>query len=142
LSGRPLRTIVEPPAALSVGASKRGAAYVSDIDRALLDAAARPELVGGAAVLAEAIVSAARHANPDRLMSYAGQLKWAAALRRIGSIADALDVDGLAKKLKPLTTPTSDLELEPGAGETAWRDSRWWVRWAQSHGELANVARQ
>jgi len=142
LSGRPLRVVVEPAETISIGATKRGATYVSDVERALLDAAARPELVGGATVLAEALVAAAGQASPERIVEYADQLKLAAALRRIGSIVDALDIVGLAKKLSPLVTPTSDIDLEPGAGRSVWRDSRWWVRWAQLQSELANVARQ
>lgn len=142
LSGRPLRVIVEPAETISIGATKRGATYVSDVDRALLDAAARPELIGGAAVLAEAIVSATEQVNPQRIVEYAKRLDLGPALRRIGSIADALDVTGLAQKLSPLAKPTSDIDLEPRAGKSVWRDARWWVRWAQSHDELANVARQ
>ncbi len=142
LSGRPLRVVVESPEAISIGATKRGGTFVSDIERALLDAAARPELVGGANVLAEAIVAAGGQAKPEQLVQYAELLNLGAALRRIGSIADALDVTTLAGKLSPLVKPTSDIDLEPGAGESVWRDSRWWVRWAQPPSELANVARQ
>lgn len=142
LSGRPLRVVVEPEETISIGATKRGATYVSDVERALLDAAARPELIGGAAVLAEAIVAAAGQVNTARLLDYAERLNLGAGLRRIGSIADSLDVAGLARKLHPLAKPTSDIDLEPGAGESVWRDARWWVRWARTHAELANVARQ
>jgi len=142
LSGRPLITVVEPAAALSIGSQKRGAASISDLERALLDAAARPELVGGAAVLAEALTAASRRADPGRVMEYARQLAWGPALRRIGSIADALELEGLAGQLRPLVKPTSDIELEPGRGRSAWRDSRWWIRWNQTPDEIQNVVRQ
>ena len=116
---------------------------MSNLERALLDGAARPELAGGAAALAEAIASAGKRANPERLKRYAEQLGWAAALRRIGSLTDSLNIAGLAGKLHPLEKPQADLDLEPGSNVTSvWRDSRWRVRWTQSRDELANVARQ
>ena len=120
-----------------------GPSWLSDIERTLLDAAARPELSGGAAVLAEAIAVAGRKIDPDRLAHYAEHLGWAAALRRIGSVSDALGVEGLADKLAPIKPPVADLDLEPGSGmSTVWRDSRWRVRWVQLPDELANVVRQ
>ena len=142
LSGRPLTTVVEPDAALSIGATTQGGASVSNLERALLDAAARPELVGGSAVLAEALAAASKRADPSRLMEYARALSWGPALRRIGSIADALKLEGLADRLQPLSKPTSDLELDPAHKTSAWRDSKWWVRWDRAPGELGNVVRQ
>jgi len=143
LSGRPLRTVAEPPATVGVGAFERGGAKWSDLERSLLDAAARPDLIGGAAVLAEAVAAAGAKADPERLTHYAEQLNWAAALRRIGSVADALQLKGLSGKLRPLFAPQSDLDLEPAAGTASvWRDGRWRVRWAQCRDELANVVWQ
>ena len=139
LSGRPLTTIVESEESLSIGADRRDGACVSDLERALLDASARPELIGGIAILAEALAAAASKVNVDRLMDYARRLHWGAALRRIGSLADALELQGVAAKLAPLTKPTSDIELEPGGHATTWRDSKWWVRWDQDPKQLLNV---
>jgi predicted transcriptional regulator of viral defense system len=143
LSGRPLRTVLEPETAIQVGAIARGPSQMSDLERALLDAAARPDLAGGAAVLADAITSAGRNVDPERLTRFAEQLGWAAALRRLGSISDALAVEGLAGRLAPLHPPVADLDLEPG-GQAAcvWRDARWRVRWGRSRDELRNVARE
>ncbi|MFH1438268.1 MAG: type IV toxin-antitoxin system AbiEi family antitoxin domain-containing protein [Pseudomonadota bacterium] len=143
LSGRPLRMVAEPEEAIRVGAVAHGASWASGIERALLDAAARPDLTGGVAVLAGAIAAAGRKVNPESLNLYAEQLGWAAALRRIGSVSDALGVEGLAGKLAPLKPPVADLDLEPGSGmSTVWRDFRWRVRWVQSPDELANAVRQ
>ena len=143
LSGQPLRTITEPEAAILIGSMAQGPSWMSNLERALLDGAARPELAGGAAALAEAIASAGKRANPEQLKRYAEQLGWAAALRRIGSITDALNIEGLAGKLHPLEKPQADLDLEPGSNITSvWRDARWRVRWTQSRDELANVVRQ
>ena len=143
LSGRPLRTIAEPEASISVGSIAHGSSWISNLERALLDAAARPDLVGGAAVLAEAVSTGGLHASPERLMRYAEQLGWAAGLRRIGSLTDTLWIKGLAGKLRPLEKTQFDLDVEPTPkATTVWRDSRWRIRWTQSRDELANVARQ
>ena len=113
------------------------------MERALLDAAMRPNLVGGATVLATAIVAADNRVDIMALTSYAQELAWAAALRRIGSIADALEVEGLAGRLQPLKPPTADLDLEPGADKPRiWRDARWRIRWPQSVREIASAAKQ
>lgn len=143
LSGRRLTVVTEPRPALEVGAKKQDGVFISDLERSLLDAAARPELVGGIAVLAEALSAAAsKGVDVDRLMSYARVLTWGAALRRIGSLADTLHIAGLAGRLEPLSKPSGDIDLEPGHEETAYRDAKWWVRWDQSPSELQNVVHQ
>lgn len=143
LSGRPLHIVREPESNISVGAIACGLSRVSSVERALLDAAARPNLVGGAAILAEAIATASSRIDVTVLIHYAQNLGWAAALRRIGSIADTLEIGGLAGKLRPLRPLTADLDLEPGGDPPrVWRDAHWRVRWAQSPAEIANVAKQ
>lgn len=143
LSDRPLRLVLEPEAAIRLGATPRDPSWMSDLDRALVDACARPEVAGGASVLAEAITAAGRRADPEQLRRYAQELGWAAALRRLGSVADALEVDGIAGRLRPILTPRGDINLEPGTtNQTAWRDPKWRVLWPASPQELANVARQ
>jgi predicted transcriptional regulator of viral defense system len=143
ISGRPLITVKEPGNSLLVGATARSGTHISNLERALLDAAARPNLIGGTSALVEAIAAAAGAANPDRLLEYATKLRWSAALRRIGSISDTLELEGLAGKLAPLATPSFDLDLQPGQhGPIEWRDRRWRVRWTEPPEEMANVARQ
>jgi predicted transcriptional regulator of viral defense system len=143
LSGRRLTVVRESDETLKVGAKKQDGVYISDLERSLLDAAARPELVGGAAILVEAIGAAAsKGVNAARLTSYARALSWGPALRRIGSIADTLHINGLADRLEPLTRPTSDIDLEPGHETSSYRDSKWWVRWDQPPSELQNVVNQ
>jgi predicted transcriptional regulator of viral defense system len=143
LSGRPLRLILEPDSAVSLGAQRRDSSWVSDLDRALLDAAARPELVGGAVVLAEAITTAGSRAHPKRIREYAERLGWATALRRLGSVADALEVHGLARRLQPISQPRTDIDLDVGRrSKTRWRDPTWRVRWSQTPKEIASVARR
>ena len=125
LSGRPLRIVIEPPEALDVGRVPWGSSSPSDRHPAVLDAAQRPRLVGGLEVLAEAFAAATPEPRADILMKYARRLGWSAALRRLGSLADALALEPLAGRLAPLKPITSDLDLEPGADEpTVWRDGR------------------
>jgi len=143
LSGRPLHIVREPATSISIGAIACGSSWVSGIERALLDAAMRPNLVGGAAVLAEAIATASNRIDVTALTHYAQNLGWAAALRRIGSIADTLEIGGLAGKLRPLRPLTADLDLEPGGAlPRVWRDAYWRVRWAQSPTEIAGEVKQ
>lgn len=143
LSGRRLGVVLESQAALGIGAKRQDGVWISDLERALLDAAARPELVGGAPVLAEAIAAAAsKGVDPSRLMTYARALSWGPALRRLGSLADTLKIAGLAGHLEPLSKPTSDIELEPGRETSSYRDSKWWVRWDLLPSELQNVVQQ
>jgi predicted transcriptional regulator of viral defense system len=143
LSGRPIKVVVEPLDALMVGAVPCGRSFVSNTERALLDAARRPEIVGRAPTLAEALAVAGPRVDIDRLTEYAGTLGWPSALRRLGSLSDRLEIPGLAGRLEPLSSPTADLDLEPGAtGESVWRDKRWWVRWHRDAAELEAVLHQ
>lgn len=143
LSGRRLTVVQESDETLKLGAKQQDGVYISDLERSLLDAAARPELVGGSAVLAEAIGAAAsKGVNAARLTSYARALSWGPALRRIGSIVDTLRIPGLVDQLAPLSKPTSDIDLEPGHDASSYRDSKWWVRWDQPPSELQNVVFQ
>ena len=139
LSSMPLRLVREPEASISIGAFAYGESWLSDIERALLDAAARPKLVGGLATLAEAI-AAANEVDVMKMTGYAKALGWEQAIRRIGSIADALEIGNLAGQLKPIGPITADLDLEPGVrGARTWRDSRWHMRWPIEVNELAHV---
>lgn len=143
LSGRPLHIVREPETSISIGAIACGSSWISAVERALLDAAMRPNLVGGAAVLAEAISTAGNRIDIAILIDYAEDLGWAAALRRIGSIADTLEIECLAGRLNPLKPITADLDLEPGGNMPhCWRDARWRVRWQQKPDEIDSVVKQ
>lgn len=143
LSGRRLKVVIEPMEKLDVGRIPTRNSYISDLHRAVLDAAHRPQLVGGAEVLAEAVATAAPDLKSDILIGYATRLDYAAALRRLGSLADTLTLHPLAGALKPIKRITADLDLEPGSNETvALRDSRWRVRWPRTVDELQAVVGQ
>jgi predicted transcriptional regulator of viral defense system len=144
LSGRPLRTIIEPRATILAGAEGAGhGAVISSVERSLLDGAARMDLIGGAGVLAEALSAA--QPDPAVLQGLAQEISAAAALRRIGSLADQLQVPALASRLQALATPTSDIQLEPqhpATGKRPFRDRKWRVVWAQAPSVIADGLEQ
>jgi predicted transcriptional regulator of viral defense system len=130
ISGRPLEAVFERADSVGIGTELAGyGAVVSNLERTLLDAAARPDLVGGYFPLAEALAAASPDAT--RLLDLAEQLDASPALRRIGSLADRLELAGLTGKLEPLAPPNWDLDLDPGLREMsgAFRDSKWRIRW-------------
>lgn len=143
LSGHGLQVVIEPLEKLNVGRIPTRDSYISDLHRAVLDAAHRPRLVGGAEVLAEAVATAAPNLQSDILIDYASRLGYAAALRRLGSLADTLRLHPLAGVLEPINRITADLDLEPGSNElVALRDKRWRVRWPRTVDELQAVVGQ
>jgi len=143
LSSRPLQVIWESPNSVGVGAVEAGPAQVSDLERTILDAAKRPDLVGGTTVLAEALVSAGCNLDIVKLTEYAKLLYCGRAIRRIGSISDTMEITGLSGKLRPLKPISSDLNLERGSSAScAWRDSRWRVRWPWTPDEILSVIAQ
>lgn len=144
LSGRPLQTIIEPQETVLVGAEEAGhGALLSSVERCLLDGAARMDLIGGADVLAEALTVA--QPDPAALQDLAQELGAAAALRRIGSLADQLPILSLADRLQPLAPSTSDIQLEPrnpATGKRPFRDRKWRVVWAQAPSAIADGLEQ
>lgn len=130
ISGRPLEIVFERADTVGLGIEAAGhGAVVSNLERALLDAAARPDLVGGYFPLAEALTGSSP--DPTRLLDLAKRLAAGPALRRIGSLADRLALAGLAGELEPLASPRWDLDLDPElrGSSTVFRDSRWRIRW-------------
>jgi len=130
ISGRPLEVVFERAKTVGLGIETAGhGAVVSSLERTLLDAGARPDLVGGYFPLAEAMAGSSPDAT--RLLDLAEQLDAGPALRRIGSLADRLELAGLAGELEPLAPPRWDLDLDPELRESnaIFRDSMWRIRW-------------
>ena len=135
LSGREFRIVREPAGTMRIGAEPLAAgAWVSGHERALIDAAARPSLIGETSVLAEAL--AAREADADVLVQLAERLGSWPALRRLGSLADALEIDWLRERLQP-PPHGGDIRLDHATTSApAWRDRRWRVNWPVPPHEL------
>lgn len=133
ISGHPLQAVFERADTVGLGAEPAGnGAVVSNLERTLLDAAARPDLVGGYFPLVEALSSS--KARADRLLDLAIQLGTGPAIRRLGSLADQLKIGDLAGKLSPLAPPQWDLDLDPELKEMSagFRDETWHIRWPVS----------
>lgn len=134
----PLATVLERLETIDVEAVPLGGSAVSSPPRSLVDAAARPDLVD-VDTLVEALVAA--DIGAESLVDVAARLGQMTAVRRIGSIADALDLPGLANRLPPPTGAVRTIRLEADA-EAVWVDRRWHVAWQRPVEELAAVAFQ
>jgi predicted nucleotidyltransferase component of viral defense system/predicted transcriptional regulator of viral defense system len=89
LTGRTLRVIRESEETVLVGTEPLGPSRIATIPRALLDAASRPLLVGGASRVAEALEAAD---NIGGLRDPASEVNAEPAYRRIGSMATTLSL--------------------------------------------------
>jgi predicted transcriptional regulator of viral defense system len=129
LSGRRLQTFVEPAGAVGVGSEAAGrGASVSSVERALLESADRPRLVGGWAVVAGAIGRGTW--DPERLGDLAQRLDMGVALRRVGSIAEQVGRADAAAALPAPPRDKREVALDPREEmEEPWLDKRWRVRW-------------
>jgi len=61
---------------------------VSDLEKTVLDCAARPELCGGLAELAKGLWMRKNDLNEDRLVAYVRRLDHKAAIKRIGFLLE------------------------------------------------------
>jgi predicted transcriptional regulator of viral defense system len=148
LSGRPLKVVHESPDTVAIDAVPlSNGAFISSRERALLECAERLDLAGGIETVVEALTSGESF-DIGRLKALARELGAGPAIRRIGSLAEALKLEDLATGLEPMKPdPTTYVELEPTlshlstANEEA-RDREWGVKWRTSPEELANAALQ
>ena len=135
LTGRPLRVIREALSTVLVGTEPLGPSRVATVERALLDAASRPALTGGATRVAEALAAVDRVVG---LRDLAGEINAEAAYRRIGSIATTLSLPA-AHGLEPPHWRTL-IELDRQARrEDGWVDKEWGVAWPYPKSELQAV---
>lgn len=128
ISGRRLGLIYEPSNTVRLGSIRTpSGAYVSTPERALIDAAARPDLVGGAEVLIEVMRS--YQFDLQVVQELAEELNASASVRRLGSVARQLQISPLTN-LKPLSPPLGDIPLDPAyAADREYRDPAWRVVW-------------
>lgn len=137
LGRRPLRTVLENESDLVIGARRVEQTSVSDLERATLDAASRPDLIGHATALAVTVSVVASQLDLDRLQDYGERLDAGPALRRIGSVAEQLAIQPLAKRMHPAETLDGTVLLDPkGPMKRVWYDERWGVHWNRHLQEL------
>lgn len=144
LSGRRLRPVIELPSRIKVGSIPAGhGAFVSSVERALLESASRPELAGGASALASAL-AAAPNLDIDELSGLVRALGTRAGLQRLGTLADAFGLEDLSASLAPYAYRAAWTVLDPESGEEQvdWRDETWRVRWPYSVEELEESVRR
>jgi predicted transcriptional regulator of viral defense system len=143
LSGRPLRVVLERPDRITIGAIDAGhGARVSSPERTLLESAARPALAGGIAVVANALARA--RVDTDVLTAIARTLDARSALHRLGSIAEALQLQAVAGRLEPLSSLGRPVPLDTElAGDVGgWRDAKWGIDWPFPAEELEQAVRR
>lgn len=132
LSGRVFRQVIEVPSYLDIGSTEADyACRVSDVPRALLDAARRPDLIGGVDTTVEAL-RLARPIDVPRILEYAERLNSPSALRRLGSIAQAAGREDIATEIRPeATVAATPIPIDPSSAsdEIAWTDPEWNIAW-------------
>ena len=135
LTGRSLQVIRESQATVLIGTEPLGPSRIATIPRALLDAASRPLLVGGASRVAEALAAAD---NIGGLRNLAREINAEPAYRRIGSMATTLSLP-VGRGLEPPSWH-SLIELDRNArGADGWVDKKWGVAWPYAASELEAV---
>jgi predicted transcriptional regulator of viral defense system len=127
--------IRESGATVLVGTEPLGPSRIATIPRALLDAASRPHLVGGASRVAEALATAE---SVGGLRDLASEIHAEPAYRRIGSMATTLSLP-VGRGLEPPLW-RSLIELDRNArGVDGWVDKKWGVAWPYAASELEAV---
>jgi predicted transcriptional regulator of viral defense system len=135
VTGRPVRVVRESLDTLLVGTEPLGPSRVATVERALIDAASRPQLVGGATRIAEALAATR---DTTGLVELAHGIGADAAYRRLGSIASTLSLP-VARDLEPLPWRTL-IELDRKArDQDGWVDKTWGVAWPYPASQLDAV---
>lgn len=145
ISGRPVRVVREVADSVTVGAESAGhGAYVSDVERSLLDVGRRVDLAGGLESIGEALRSVSSDVNVEMLRGYAGSTRSLAALRRLSGIARVIGLEAMSSSLSyELEVPVKPLPINPASREEdeVWRDRTVNVAWTDTDlAELGAVA--
>lgn len=143
LAGRPAEFVREDLGTIHLGSVDAGyGADVSSLDRALLDGARRPHVVGGLSVLGEALGAVGHEVDAKQIRSLAAAMDSSAALRRLASVALVLGLEDLAVNLLAgVSTFRNHVLADPRQeGSIEWADDEAGVVWtADSLGEVQNA---
>jgi predicted transcriptional regulator of viral defense system len=134
--------VIEIEKFLGVGAMEvEHGCRVSDLARTLLDAGRRPDLIGGVDIIGDAL-KLADIDNVAQLVDYANELDGEAALRRLGSIADAIGQSATAEQIRNrLSLPNSPIPVDTSADSSVkvWVDPEWNVAWDATSVDLLGL---
>ncbi len=139
VSRRPLKLVIEQPKTIHLETEAVGRSCRSSLDRALFECALRVDLAGGVDQLAEAVANGASNADATRItgLGEAFGARGSAALRRLASIATALDLplhlDPNVGKRQPI------IRLDPRDHTVEWTDDKYRVSWNRTVGELRAI---
>jgi predicted transcriptional regulator of viral defense system len=139
ISRWPLRVVIERLQTIHLSADRVEHSWRSTLDRALLECAMRVDLAGGVGVLAEALATGSREANPDhiRQLAIAFGPRGFAAERRLASLAKALELP-LTLNPRPRAYHRR-IRLDPRDEQTVWIDEAFSVAWNIPVDELRAV---
>ena len=133
LSSRPLQTIYEDEETLAIGSESAGTgAKVSNLERALVDAGRRPDLVGGLDVIAEALVAAHSDINWDRLSEYLEVPAFMPSGRRLKSVCTRIGMRWGATSTSPPSFFSLIKAYPPSKATSQWRDTINGVVWSST----------
>lgn len=143
VSGRSFRQIIEVPHYLSIGAMEVAhGCRASDLSRTLLDAARRPDLIGGVDTTVAALRLSGQ-VDADTIVDYAERLQSGAALRRLGSVALAAGRDDIATGIhSKMPVPATPLPVDPSSSsdQVVWVDPDWNVAWDSVSADLIGMS--
>jgi predicted transcriptional regulator of viral defense system len=113
----------------SVWATAQDQVRVSDLEKTLLDCAARPDLCGGIGELAKGLWLRRDGLDEERLVKYAERLGHKAAARRVGFLLHTyqLGSEETTAALRSLTTTGFD-PLDPTLADEGQYDAEWRLR--------------
>jgi predicted transcriptional regulator of viral defense system len=103
---------------------------VTDREKTLIDCAARPDLSGGILQLAQVLRNSKEQIHWERLDQYLERWGGGAVVKRLGYLAEVLEIPLSAERLATWQRQVSHgiSLLEPGAGDLGPVVSRWQLR--------------
>lgn len=109
--------------------TKQNRIFVSDIEKTILDSLERPDLCGGMKEVIRGIWAKHKEINWEKLFDYSKKFRTKAAVKRLGFILEALDLDNdYIIKLAKIAAAKDFILLDPNGSDEGKFLSRWHVR--------------